>query len=64
VNYADEEDRDHGELSTRVDESRIESSKRSTSAAANVDLGVRRALDRNCVESPYLARQLSVFDHQ
>jgi hypothetical protein len=28
----------------------------------HVDLEVRRALERNCAESPNLARQLSVFD--
>jgi hypothetical protein len=30
----------------------------------NFDLEVHRALERNCVESPYLARQLSVFGDQ
>jgi hypothetical protein len=33
----------------------------STRAAVNLDLQVHRSLHRNCVKSPYLARQLSVF---
>jgi hypothetical protein len=31
-------------------------------ATNGVDLEVYRALERNCAESPYLARQLSVFE--
>jgi hypothetical protein len=34
----------------------------STRATVNLDLEVHRALERNNAESPYLARQLSVFD--
>jgi hypothetical protein len=52
VSYADEEGREQSELSTRVDESRIELSKRSTSAAANVDLEVRRAFRPQLCRKP------------
>jgi hypothetical protein len=35
-----------------------------TSAAANLNLEVHRALEYNCAESPYLTRQLSMFYHR
>jgi hypothetical protein len=48
-----DDDRKHGELSIRIDESRDKSY-----------LEVHRALERNSAESSYLARHLSVFDDQ